>query len=127
MGSIPIGAKSYRYRSVTRHLFKYRWNLLGKVQDHHVIPRHLKNHPVIKMVNFDIDSSKNLVMMPNKIGIKSFKNIRQDRLIHGSGHLEYNKYVTKHLDCIETIMDFETLHAFLKHNCRFNMHKIPWN
>ena len=127
MGSIPIGARSYRYKSIVRYLFKSKWNLIGKVEDHHVIPKQLQNHPVIQVLKFDINSSKNLVMMPTKHGMQTFWNIRYDRLVHHSGHKKYNSYVEFLLNKVETEQEFEMLHDFLKHNCRFNTNNIPWN
>lgn len=118
---------SYRYRSAYRLLFKIKWDLIGKVEDHHVIPKEFKNHPVIKVINFDINSSKNLVMMPTKRGMETFWNIRQDRLVHHSGHKKYNEYVELLLNQIENEKDFNMIHDFLKRNCRFNRDNIPWN
>lgn len=116
-----------RYRSLSRKLFKIRWGLFNKVQDHHVIPKHLKYHPVLLKLQFDINSSKNLIMMPTDIGMKTFQNIRKDRLVHKSGHVKYNRFVKNLLDGIKSEEEFNTIHEFLKHNCRFNTDNIPWN
>ena len=110
-----------RYGSLVRKLFKSRWNLQGLVQDHHVIPKQHKNHPLVK--NFDINSSNNLIMMPTRLGMNTFVNIRRDRLVHGnSGHQEYNKFVKQLLD---TNSDLHSIITYLKYNCRFG-NLIPW-
>jgi hypothetical protein len=117
---------SYRYQSVTRLLFKSRWQLTGLVEDHHVIPRHLQHHKILRELAFDINSSKNLVMMPTKLGMEICKGLRPDRLIHEGGHRAYNEYVKKNLNQIQSYKEFYKFHNFLKRNCRDNIDKIPW-
>jgi len=111
-----------RYGSLVRRLFKARWNLHGLVQDHHVIPKQHRNHPLVK--GFDIHSSENIIMMPTRLGMITFSNIRRDRLVHGnSGHQEYNKFVKQLLD--SSSADIHSILVYLKYNCRFG-NLIPW-
>jgi len=113
---------SHRYGSTLRKLFKSRWNLRGLVQDHHVIPKQHRHHPLVK--GFDINSSSNLIMMPTKLGMNTFVNIRKNRLVHGnSGHQEYNRFVKQLLDSND---ELHSIIVYLKYNCRFNVNNIPW-
>ena len=66
-------------------------------------------------------------MMPTLLGMSMFKNIRDDRLVHGGGHREYNEFVKYTLDKITYPEDFWAFHAFLKRNCRYNLDNIPWD
>jgi hypothetical protein len=66
-------------------------------------------------------------MMPNPKGMVSFKNIREDRLVHGcGGHQPYNNFVRQLLDKVNSSDELDTTLDFLKRNCRFNMDGIPW-
>ena len=85
---------AYIYSSVYRRNIKRKYQIIGLVQDHHIIPRQFKN-----IINYDnsylinnIDSSKNLIMMPTRYG-KLF--INTNRTIHENGHKHYNRYINK--------------------------------
>ena len=80
------------YSSVYRRNIKKKFLLSGLVQDHHIIPREFKNilnYENSKLIN-NIDSSKNLIILPTKYG-KLF--INTNRSIHENGHKHYNKYI----------------------------------
>ncbi len=117
---------SYRYQAVTRLLFKERWQLKDLVEDHHVIPKQFMHHKVLREIAFDINASKNLVMMPTKLGIQTLPNLRRDRLVHGCGHRQYNRFVKHVLDSLSSPCEFWDFHDFLRRNCRYNFDKIPW-
>jgi hypothetical protein len=70
---------SMRYGSLLRRTFKLRWNVRN-VEDHHVIPKEFKSHPIIEKINYDIHASENIIMM-HKIyhGIDIFTNHTRDR------------------------------------------------
>jgi len=116
-----------RYGSLIRKNFKVRWGLHGKglVEDHHVIPRRFKEHPLIQQCNYDVNSSENLVMMPTRLG-KMILKVREDRLIHEGNHPAYSAYVGNMLDVIDSAYDFNLFVEFLKKGCRRNGHHIPW-
>ena len=78
----------YSYGSYNRAIIKQKHGIRGLVQDHHIIPRQFS-----KIVNIDIDSSRNLIMLPTSYG-KLYLNTT--RPIHENGHPNYNKYI-KHL------------------------------
>ena len=48
---------SMRYGSLLRRTFKLRWNVRN-VEDHHVIPKEFKSHPIIEKINYDIHASR---------------------------------------------------------------------
>jgi hypothetical protein len=116
-----------RYGSAARKMFKIRWGLhdRGLVEDHHVIPRRFRNHPIVQKSNYDVNESKNLVMMPTRLG-KHLLKLREDRLFHEGNHAAYNAYVGNMLDVMDSTYDFELFVEFLKRGCRRNSHHIPW-
>ena len=57
---------------------KERSSGTGLVQDHHVIPKQFKAHPIIRKTGYDVNESSNIVMMPTPIG-KRFMKVRSDR------------------------------------------------
>src|SRR5210317_1708854 len=92
-----------RYGSLARKMFKVRWGLHGKglVEDHHIIPKQFKKHPVVVKAKYDINASKNLIMLPTRLG-KFVLRVREDRLIHAGKHTGYNTYVGKMLDSMKS-------------------------
>lgn len=89
---LVINTFIYIYSSVYRRNIKKKFLLSGLVQDHHIIPREFRNlinYENSKLIN-NIDSSKNLIMMPTRYG-KLF--IKTNRSIHENGHKYYNKYI----------------------------------
>lgn len=115
------------YGTVIRRSFKIRHGLFktGLTQDHHVIPKEFRNHSMVKKANYNINESKNIVIMPTRLGKKTLK-LREDRLIHENGHPEYNKFVAKYLDCIDDVDEFEKFVEFLKISCRYRPQDILW-
>ena len=116
---------SMRYGSLIRRNFKNRWNVRN-VEDHHVIPHEFRNHPLIKHLKYDTNSSENIIMRPRVLT----PNLRQNRLTHNGGHRKYNKYVGHVLDSIDTLEEpqpeFKNFVDFLKIGCRFRPQDIPW-
>ena len=117
-----------RYGSLARKMFKVRWGLHGKglIEDHHVIPKQFKKHPAVIKANYDLNSSKNLIMLPTRLG-KFILRVREDRLIHAGKHSLYNAYVEKVLNGINSTNEFNSFVDFLKHSLRWNPHHIPWS
>ena len=125
LGEEVIQENSMRYGSVIRRNFKLRWGVKN-VEDHHVIPRQFKNHPVIKYLRYDVNDGKNIIMMPRYIT----PGMRENRLTHRGGHKAYNQYVGKILDSLDELdepkKDFELFTEFLKTACRFRPQDVPW-
>jgi len=58
----------FKYKGWDRRVFKRAKGYSGYVNDHHIIPKKFKNHPVIKDVQFDINGNFNLIIMPTPLG-----------------------------------------------------------
>ena len=121
----------FRYKSRMRRKFKEENNYINHVQDHHCIPKEWREHQLLQRVDFDINSSKNLIIMPNALGKKEL-NLHPDTLVHQGGHYKYNQYVKMHMDDIYQKPDDECKYEFwlllhhLKSNMKFNEENIPW-
>ena len=122
----------FRYKSKGRKLFKKNKNYTNLVEDHHCIPRQWKDHQLLEKINFDINSSLNLIIMPNKKG-KILLNLHPDSLVHQGGHHRYNLYVKENLDFINKYQNYDDIkyHFWLfLHHLKFNMKNnqdnIPW-
>jgi hypothetical protein len=116
----------YFYGSKHRREVKKRYNLLGIVEDHHVIPKSLEKHPLIVETKFPIHCSKNIKMMPS---IKN-KDVADDILIH-SYHQRYNMFIEEKLNEIyEKKPDKKTSinELLLEMDKKLNYKDlIPWN
>lgn len=125
LGEEVIQENNMRYGSILRRNFKLRWGVQN-IEDHHVIPRQFKNHPLVKYLQYDVNDGKNIIMMPRYLT----PNLRQNRLTHNGGHTKYNQYVGKMLDSLDKLedpkKDFELFTEFLKTACRFRPQDIPW-
>jgi hypothetical protein len=97
-------------------------NIRGLVEDHHVIPRQFKKHPTIEKFKYDINASKNLILMPRFL----YKNLRTNRIVHHGNHPAYNAYVENMLNCIKHQKELDDFVDFLKIACRFRPQDIPW-
>lgn len=87
-----INTIMYIYSSLYRRNMKRKYLLCGLIQDHHIIPRQLRNKIDYKtslLIN-NIDSSNNLIMLPTRYG-NLFLNT--NRSIHENGHKYYNQYI----------------------------------
>ncbi len=122
----------FRYNSKARKIFKKIKNYNKYVQDHHCIPKQFYNHSLIELLEFDINNSENIYMMPTRYG-KYMLKLHPDTLIHEGGHHKYNLYVKENLDCIllkpdydEKKYEFWLFFKFIKKNLQFNNDNIPW-
>lgn len=117
-----------RYGSLARKMFKVRWGLhnRGLVEDHHIIPKQFKKHPMVVKAKYDIHASKNLIMLPTRLG-KFVLRVREDRLIHSGKHGAYNAYVGRMLDVVRSTDEFEQFTQFLRVACRHRPQDIPWS
>lgn len=123
----------YRYKSKYRRIYKNNHKYTNLVEDHHCIPCEYKDHELLKNLEFDINSSNNLIIMPNKYG-KYILNLHPDTLVHQGGHVHYNRFVKSILDeiLLENTDDDKKyilwlfIH-YLKNNLQINKDNIPWN
>ena len=122
----------FRYRGKDRRVFKKWKGYIGYVDDHHIIPKHLRNHQVIRDTNLNINSNWNLFIMPNRRAPEVFR-LHPRTLIHGP-HVPYNKYIKRTLDGINRrATDTEEKEyllwlfiSFLRKNLKKNCDKIPF-
>ena len=91
----------FRYRGLDRKIFKLSKGYLGSVNDHHIIPKQHKHHPLIKEVKYDINSRFNLIIMPTPLGVKNL-NLHPSTIPH-KNHPLYNQRVKFLLDLIHKI------------------------
>lgn len=124
----------YRYASKRRKRLKQDIYENNVVEDHHIIPKQYKFHPLIHKLNYDVSCSHNLIIMPTYYGQWVLnKYICSGVLIHNKGHCMYNNYV---LSVLNTILnDYESCDdmkyefwLFLNHlkYCIQNNEDIPW-
>tara|TARA_Y100000389_G_scaffold66748_1_gene62957 strand:- start:441 stop:932 length:492 start_codon:yes stop_codon:yes gene_type:complete len=122
----------FYYGSKDRRDFKNEMGIRFLVQDHHCIPYQFRNHKLLRLTKFNVNSARNIVMMPNKKGFEQL-NLHKDTLIHDGGHAKYNSYVGKHLQRILNEPDLDVkryklwlfLH-YLKDNLKYKG-VLPWN
>lgn len=122
----------YRYGSKVRKAYKNKKKYTGIVQDHHIIPKQWKQHNLIKTIDFDINSSNNLIIMPipkTFLYINCSPNLRT----HYIGHPIYNLYIKSVLDNIDKLISlddkkyhFWLFFIYLKYNIRYLDNNIPW-
>jgi len=124
----------FNYGCEERRKFKEEEGIRFLVQDHHCIPRQFRNHKLFEQTKFNINCSRNILMMPTRLGIKEL-NLHPDTLIHDGGHPAYNKYIGKQIEKIyneEKTIDAKQyqiwlfLH-YLKDNLHYKNDKIPWD
>ena len=122
----------YRYGSSERKVYKKSKKYTNLVQDHHIIPKQWKKHKLIENINFDINSSNNLVIMPIP---KTFMyiNLNPNLRTHYIGHPKYNLYIKEFLDKLDNLQSlddkkfyFWLFFIYLKENCVYLNNNIPW-
>jgi len=94
------------YRKFLKKLMGYN----GVMDEHHIFPRCLRNHPVLYDIEFN--SGKNLKIMPNRRCKKIIKYTKQNEndqnhddheiniVLKHESHVAYTKYVKTQLDYI---------------------------
>lgn len=130
-----------RYRSALRKTLINNNGLRGFVENHHIIPKQWRNHSALKRIDFDVNSSYNILIMPNnkyKYKYKSYPGL----LVHANGHKKYNEYVKLELDELDRIYvcdgdddgnddefkyNFWLFYIYLKGSLNNNSVDIPWN
>ena len=122
----------YKYGSKARKEFKIKKGYIGFVEDHHCIPKQWRNHKLLERLEFDINCSNNIVIMPNKKA-KYELDLFPNTLIHENGHRHYNNYVKYNLDLFyrksyeESRYELWLFLHHLKFNMKYNDDNIPWN
>ena len=88
----------FRYRGWDRRVFKEWKGYSGLVNDHHVIPKQFKNHPLVRNLDYDINGNFNLIIMPTPLGVKKL-GLHPTTISH-TVHPRYNIRVKEFLDSI---------------------------
>lgn len=123
----------FRYRGLDRKFHKCLKGYYGYTNDHHIIPKSLQNHSLIKSINYDINSNDNLFIMPKYAALHKF-NMHPNIMVHEGNHLKYNAFVKQNLDEIfqypnnqERCYYLWLFVCYLKKNLKFNNDEIPWD
>ena len=55
----------FKYRSLCRKIHKQNKEIIGLVNDTHIIPKSLKDHKLLKITHYKINQNYNLFIIPN--------------------------------------------------------------
>jgi len=97
------------YNKPFRRFLKNVMGYTGVMDEHHILPRCLKHHPVLYDIEFN--SGKNLKLMPNRVQPKQLKynpdhesnitNHISNVILKHESHPSYTCYVKSQLDLID--------------------------
>lgn len=128
-----VNSSIFKYRGQDRKIDKKSKNLIGLVNDHHVIPKSLHKHRALTRVDYQIHQGYNLMIMPNQPGVIQKLNLHPNTLIHQGGHMKYNSYVKNNLDALNNLKSNDELAYYiwlfvdyLKKMSKRNG-DLPWN
>lgn len=100
-----------------------KFNMIGLVEIHHVVPKEFKNHPTLLREKYNVEEDYNFVFVPSKKGACNL-NLR-NRPIHSGGHPAYNSFVKTHLDVCNSSCYFIIL-LYILFNGSSGRMKVPW-
>lgn len=103
-----------------------RFELRGLAEIHHVIPKSCASHVTLRSLCFNVEDPSNFVLMPTARGVATL-TLRPDRLVHGRGHMAYNRYVWERLDAVGSSEELASLLAHLHRGMRRVDPSIPWH
>jgi hypothetical protein len=95
------------YNKPFRRFLKNIMGYTGVMDEHHIFPRCLKNHPVLYDIEFN--SGKNLKLMPNRVQSKQLRynpdieinKYTSNVILKHESHPSYTRYVKSQLDLID--------------------------
>lgn len=87
---------NYSYQSKNRKRVKKIYGLQYYVDDHHIIPKHLRTHKKILQFKYPINSDFNLIMLPRTPHIKELFDTK--RLQHQVDHKWYTRDIKKDIE-----------------------------
>lgn len=95
----------FRYNTVYRRRFKN--SVFGKhmIDNHHIIPKEFKSHPLLQELHVDVACSKNIVFLRNRFAKEFTYN---NTYIYHDSHRKYNQFVHQELQRIYSVTDQET-------------------
>lgn len=124
------GNDIFRYGSKYRRQFKKELDFGNCLEDHHIIPKQFRNHPLIVSTRFDIGSSNNLLLMYR---CHCRVSIEHGTHIHEHGHNKYNAYVKKQLDYIYSKSESDDMQKYNLYLLVYDLKSkirdksVPWN
>ncbi len=123
----------FNYGSEERKRFKDLSKIRYFVQDHDCIPRQFRNHKLLKEIDYNVNCSRNILIMPTRLGVNEL-NLDVNSRVHDGGHPRYNKYVGSELEKIKN--EYKTIDEkryqiwlflhYLKDNLHYKNDIIPW-
>lgn len=123
----------FKYRSICRRIYKQNKQIVGLVNDHHIIPKSLKKHKLLKITNYKINQNYNLFIMPNSKNTIKILNLDPNTVVHNGSHIKYNFYVKQNLNQIQKYKSNDEKKYYLwlfvnylKDNLKINKENIPW-
>jgi hypothetical protein len=90
------------YNKPFRRFLKNIMGYTGVMDEHHIFPRCLKDHPVLYDIEFN--SGKNLKLMPNRCAKKQLRQnntTESNVILKHESHPAYSHYVKTQLDLID--------------------------
>jgi hypothetical protein len=100
-----VNSSIFKYRGQDRKIDKKSKNLIGLVNDHHVIPKSLHKHRALTRVDYQIHQGYNLMIMPNQHGVIQKLNLHPNTL--------YNSYVKNNLDALNNLKSNDELAYYI--------------
>ena len=120
---------SFNYRSKLRKCIVKQNDLSGRVENHHIIPKEFKKHELLQKLDFDINASHNICILPNRHFDKLYG---RGLVLHDGGHRSYNKFVKNELDRMVHLNNDELKYNFwlfimyLKNSLDTSNESMPW-
>lgn len=96
----------------------------GLAQIHHVVPRCLGDHHVVRGAGYDVEAAYNLILLPTREGTEGLR-LRAHRPVHDGGHMAYNAFCLEGLQSCANTVDFLLLLIVLHRGSR-GWIQVPW-
>lgn len=116
---VPPGFCKGRLRGTRKRL-----GLQGYLEIHHVVPRELRAHPVLRHEHYDVEAGYNTILLPSGTAPGRL-HLRQERNLHAGGHMKYNAFVREQLDACATADAFLALLVVCHRGSR-GLLSVPW-
>lgn len=116
---VPHGYCKRRLRDV-----RARRQLRGYLEIHHVVPRELRAHPVLREARYDVEECYNTILLPSATAPARLR-LRDERVLHAGGHMKYNAFVREGLDACGTFDAFLALLVVCHRGSR-GLVRVPW-
>lgn len=91
----------------------------GIVKSQNIIPLKLRNHYVVKKLNYNVDAKYNKVYLPVYENIEQFRIHHRRNFFHQVNKPKYELYVERKLNDIEDIYELDSLYGVLSNSLKF--------